>query len=78
MQSRGWIGDPELVLYVLRIFRADQDEAGKFLVYGDAPITGLTGEMVVSPNVEVSFSGKRVPLVSLLAETSYGTHVTVF
>jgi len=73
----GWIGEPQHVLYVLGLAKADRDEAGNFLIWGEPCITGLDGSMVVPAGAEYSVGGKRVSLVGLLGITSYGTPVTV-
>ena len=77
MAELGWIGEEEQLLYVLGLAGADRDEAGKFLVYGEPPIKGLTGEVVIPAGCEYSVQGKRANLVGLLSATSYGTKVTV-
>ena len=77
MVDPGWIGEEEQLLYVLGLAGADRDGDGKFLVYGEPPIKGLTGEVVIGPRCEYSVQGKRANLVGLLSTTSYGTTITV-
>jgi hypothetical protein len=73
----GWIGDPDQLLYVLRLAGADTDADGKFLIYGEPVITGLTGEVVVPAGADYSVQGRRAKLAALLASTSYGLKITV-
>ena len=75
--GQGWIGDPEQLLHVLRTVGADRDGEGNFLVFGEAPITGLDGDVVVPGGTEYAVGGKRQNLAALLRDTSYGTSVTV-
>jgi hypothetical protein len=73
----GWIGDPEQVLYVLGLAGADRDEEGKFLIYGEPVIAGLTGETLVPAGAEYAVRGHRANLAALLSSTSYGLGITV-
>lgn len=75
--GKGWIGDPEQLLHVLRTVGADRDAEGNFLVFGEPVIAGLTGDVVVPAGAEYSVGGKRANIAALLADTSYGTQVTV-
>lgn len=78
----GWIGIKRQVMYALRIAKADRDEDGRFLIYGDTPcfFLGMDGddaEVVVSDRVEYSVNGERASLAGLLSSTSYGSKVHV-
>lgn len=73
----GWLGNPEHVLFVLRTVGADRDEDGNFLIFGEPVISGLDGDVLVLSGAEYSVCGKRANLAALLADTSYGTSVTV-
>lgn len=75
--GKGWIGEPEQLLHVLHTVGADRDEKGSFLVFGEPVISGLTGDVVVPAGAECSIRGRRVNIAALLADTSYGTKVTV-
>lgn len=77
MIGPGWIGEESHVLYVLRVAGADQDEAGRFLVYQSPPISGLTGDVLIAVDCEYSVQGKRANLAQLLRSSSYGVPVTV-
>lgn len=77
MSGPGWIGDEEQLLYVLGLAGADRDRDGRFLVYGEPPVKGLDGDVVIPAGCEYAVGGQRASLVGLLSATSYGTQVTV-
>jgi hypothetical protein len=82
VDRRGWIGLNHQLVYTLRIMGADQDETGRVKIFGDAPISfmGMTGEnaeVVVSAACECTIDGRRQSVAYLMAQTSYGSAVTV-
>ena len=68
---------PEQVEYVLGLAGADKDSEGKFLIYGEPVVFGLTGDCVVPAGAEYAVGGKRVNLAAVLRSTSYGVSVMV-
>jgi hypothetical protein len=73
----GWLGEPDHVLYVLGTVKADRDEEGNFLIYGEPLFTGLDGGMLVPSSTEYSVDGNRANLAALLSSTSYGCRIIV-
>jgi len=74
----GWIGLRRNVLFVLSTVKADRDENGNYLIFGEPIIIGLDlNEVVVPAGTMYSVAGERRFLAALLNETSYGTAVTV-
>ncbi|PYQ25644.1 MAG: hypothetical protein DMF56_26995 [Acidobacteria bacterium] len=76
--ANGWIGRADQLYHVLRMFRCDQDAAGKFCV--DGSITSFMGagdEYVVGADAVYYVDGKPCNLVAALRVTSYGLAVTV-
>lgn len=77
--GKGWFGSADQVLYVLRTVKADCDEDGNVMIYGQNIVHGLDPQEVVVPaGTEYSVEGKRFNLAALLGSTSYGTSVKVF
>ena len=58
----GWIGTSKQLEYTLDIMGADRNEDGKFLIYGEEPVSflGLGEEFVVSDVTMYSVNGKHV------------------
>lgn len=76
--SDGWIGEVEQLEHYLATVGADQDEDGRFKVYGRV-VFGLGGqEIVVDGDAEYSVDGYRSNLAAGLRSTSYGVGVKVF
>jgi hypothetical protein len=78
----GWIGTKGQLVYALRTFGADQEPNGDIRWWGNPPsmFLGMDTEdtdTVVDDTAEVEIGGKRVPVCSLLQDTSYGVKVTV-
>jgi len=78
----GWIGIQSQLMHTLDTFGVDRDENGKIKWYGTPPscflgIGGDNAEVVVGDDAEVEINGQRRPVSGLLAQTSYGTNVTV-
>lgn len=74
----GWIGDVEQLEHYLATVGADQDEEGKFKVWGNVTV-GIGGdEVVVHGNAEYAVDGHRCNLGAGLRSTSYGVGVKVF
>jgi hypothetical protein len=68
----------EQLEHYLAIVGADQDEEGKFKIYGHITV-GIGGmEVVVPGTAEYSVGDKRCNLVAGLRSTSYGVAVKVF
>lgn len=74
---RGWMGEESELMHTLAIFRADQDEDGKFLIYEEPVVKGLDGSIVVHQRCEYSVGGQRRNFASALNSTSYGLGVVV-
>lgn len=82
MQAGGWMGRVGQVLHTLRVYGADQDEEGKFLVSsgGVSTFMGMQGEdadCVVSASALYRKDGQWCSLAQALNSTSYGLKVTV-
>ncbi|QDV81033.1 hypothetical protein [Botrimarina mediterranea] len=73
----GWIGSPEELDHVLHTACDDRDDEGRFLLYEEAVIRGLDGDIVVPSATEISVAGERCNLATLLGGTSYGVPITV-
>ena len=74
----GWLGKPDQVLYVLGTVKADRDEEGNFLIYGEPVVSGLDGDLLIPHRTEYSVDGDRANLAALMNDTSYGCrNVTV-
>lgn len=65
----GWIGSKDELQNALKVAGADRDEEGKFLVYGDPPVSflGLGEELLVPDGAMVSIQGEKKNLANLLA-----------
>ena len=73
----GWMGTWGLVLHTLNTFGVDRNEAGEICWWGDPPaffmgVSEENAEVVVSARAEVAIGGRRVPVIGLLGQTSYG------
>lgn len=75
--KNSWIGEENELLHTLRIFGAEQDAEGLFLIWGSPVIKGLDGSIVVHGSCLCKINGQPVPVTSLLSQTSYGSKVTV-
>jgi hypothetical protein len=77
--GQGWIGYAGEIENFLRAVRADRDDDGKFLIYGESPVSfmGAEKEIVVPADAEYSVMGKRMNLAHGLSGTSYGLGVVV-
>lgn len=79
----GWMGTNGQLLHVLRTFRADTDDQGRFLIVGEMPATflgigGENSEVVVSDEVKCLIGGQEVSVAHLCNQTSYGVrNITV-
>ena len=79
----GWMGTNGELRHVLRVFGAERDEQGRFLIVGDMPATflGMGGEnadVVVSDDVKCLIGGQEVSVAHLCNQTSYGVrNITV-
>jgi len=78
----GWIGSKKQLFYVLDSFGVNRDPDGKIRWWGNGPALFLgldadDADVVVDDTAEVEIAGKRVPVCSLLKDTSYGCQVTV-
>ena len=74
----GWIGTNDELQRALQAAGADRDENGKFLVYGDPPVSflGLGEELLVPDGAMVSIQGEKRNLANLLV-TAGGMEVHV-
>lgn len=77
----GWIGSNSELLNCLRVFGAEKDEEGRFIIVGDQPKCFMgsdDNDVVLSDNVKCIIKGKEVVVSELLKDTSHGFSVTVF
>ena len=69
----GWIGSTSQMLWALRIFGADRDEEGKYLVSGSiSTFLGMGDETLVGDDAVFFINGKPQNLAGALGTTSYG------
>ena len=71
----GWIGQRSLLLNVLAVFGADQDEDGNFFVsggiYGFMGLTGPAADIVVDSEARYRKDGDWYSIVGAIKATSY-------
>ena len=65
----GWIGSNDELQKALQAAGADRDEDGRFLIYGEPPVSflGMGEEFVVPDHAMYSVGGERRNLAELLA-----------
>ena len=70
--------DTNPLMNVLRVFRADQDAEGKFIVRGNiTTFMGVGEEWCVGEDAEFRIGGEWRSLPRAISATSYGVPVTV-
>ena len=74
----GWIGSNDELQKALQAAGADKDEDGRFLIYGESPVSflGMGEEFVVPDGAMFSVKGEKRNLAELL-EKSGGLKVHV-
>lgn len=74
----GWLGYHTQLLHTLRMFGADRDADGTFLISGSvSSFMGAGEEVCVGEDARYYVGGEPRSLVLALGGTSYGMHVTV-
>ena len=74
----GYLIDHSPLMNVLRVFKADQDEHGKFFVRGNiTSFMGVGEEWCVGDDAEFRIGGEWRSLPRAISATSYGVPVTV-
>ena len=65
----GWIGSNDELQRALQAAGADRDEEGRFLIYGNPPVSflGMGEEYVVPDGAMYSVGGEKKNLAELLA-----------
>ena len=74
----GWIGSNDELQRALQAAGADRDEEGRFLIYGNPPVSflGMGEEFLVPDGAMFSVNGEKKNLANLLA-TAGGMEVHV-